>query len=57
MKVVIYRDSRKEWRWRIQARNNRIVGDSAEGYKNKSHALAMVDAILKPPIQIVVKDE
>jgi len=55
MKFVVYRDRLREWRWRIQARNNRIVGDSAEGYKSKSHALAMVDAILKPPVQIVVK--
>ena len=55
MKFVVYRDRQRDWRWRIQARNNRIVGDSAEGYRNKAHALAMVEAILKPPVQIVVK--
>ena len=35
MKLIIYQDKRKEWRWRIRARNGRIMADSGEGYKRK----------------------
>ena len=36
LKFHHYRDRRGEWRWRIQAMNNRIIADSAEGYKTRS---------------------
>jgi len=38
----VYRDRRKEWRWRLLAANGRKVTDSAEGYKNRGHAFRMV---------------
>jgi uncharacterized protein YegP (UPF0339 family) len=45
MKLDLYRDSKKEWRWRITARNGRIVGSSSEGYKRKSKAIANLKRI------------
>lgn len=38
MKFHIYQDARGEWRWRLKARNGRIVADSGEGYKRKGNA-------------------
>jgi uncharacterized protein YegP (UPF0339 family) len=38
MKVVFYRDVRGEWRWKIVARNGRIVGASSEGFKRERAA-------------------
>lgn len=38
MKFHIYRDTRGEWRWRLKARNGRIVADSGEGYVRKGGA-------------------
>lgn len=35
----IYRDARKGWRWRIRARNGKIVADCAESYKTRRAAL------------------
>ena len=32
-KLQIYKDKKKEFRWRLIARNNRIIADSGEGYK------------------------
>lgn len=32
----LYRDNRKEYRWRLKAANGRIMADSGEGYVNKS---------------------
>lgn len=35
----VYKDKKKEWRWRLQAANNRIIADSGEGYKNRSDCI------------------
>ncbi len=37
---TVYRDKRKEWRWRLTASNGRILADSGEGYKRKRDCLA-----------------
>jgi uncharacterized protein YegP (UPF0339 family) len=38
MKIEIYRDRKREWRWRIKARNGRIVGASSEGFNRRGKA-------------------
>lgn len=38
MNIVFYKDERSEWRWRVRAKNGRIVADSGEGYSSKSNA-------------------
>jgi uncharacterized protein YegP (UPF0339 family) len=35
-KFQLYRDGRQEYRWRLRARNNRIIADSGEGYVHKA---------------------
>lgn len=42
----VYFDAAGEWRWRITARNGRIVADSGEGYTRKSAAVAAVRKII-----------
>lgn len=37
--LEIYKDRKKEWRWRLRARNGKIVADSGEGYKRKATML------------------
>ena len=32
-KLFVYRDRKREWRWRMVGPNGRIVADSGEGYK------------------------
>ena len=39
-KWTFYKDQRKEWRWKRQAPNGRIVGASSEGYKNRLDCFA-----------------
>jgi uncharacterized protein YegP (UPF0339 family) len=34
----LYRDAGGQWRWRLRARNGRIVADSAEGYASRRNA-------------------
>ncbi len=38
MKFELYKDKKKEWRWRLKASNGKIIADSGEGYKNKEDA-------------------
>ncbi len=45
MKFIIYKDGKGEWRWRLKARNGRIVADSGEGYKRKAGAEKGINAI------------
>lgn len=54
MTVEIYKDNKKEYRWRITAPNGNIVADSAEGYKNKSDCMEMAQKIFSGDILIRV---
>jgi len=42
MKITVYRDKKKEWRWRWVAANGRIIGDSGEGYKRRKGCFEFV---------------
>jgi uncharacterized protein YegP (UPF0339 family) len=33
---TIYRDTRREYRWRLRASNGKIIADSGEGYTTKT---------------------
>ena len=33
---VKYRDRMFQWRWRLIAKNGKIIADSAEGYRNEA---------------------
>lgn len=41
----VYRDAKREWRWRFRASNEKIIADSGEGYTHQSdceHATALL---------------
>ena len=39
MRIELYKDIDKEWRWRIIARNGRIISDGQEGYRKRATML------------------
>ena len=44
----LYKDRGGEYRWRLQAENNKNIADSAEGYEAKAdceHGIALVRAL------------
>ena len=44
----LYKDKADEYRWRLQADNNEIIADSAEGYVAKrdcEHGIELVKAL------------
>jgi uncharacterized protein YegP (UPF0339 family) len=51
----IYKDKKKEWRWRMKSRNNRIIADSAEGYKRKSACEKFPKKLNEQMLGIVIK--
>jgi uncharacterized protein YegP (UPF0339 family) len=38
VQIVLFRDKRREWRFRVVARNRKVIAQS-EGYKRKASAL------------------
>ena len=44
-KLMIYRDRRGEWRWRLKAANGRILADGGEGYRRRASAQTAVDRV------------
>jgi uncharacterized protein YegP (UPF0339 family) len=54
-KLEIYRDGRREWRWRLRAANGRIVADSGEGYRRRAsvyRAIECVRALLSDDVNV-----
>lgn len=55
MHFIIFKDKADEYRWRLQARNGKIIADSAEGYTLKSGAKRAVNNLnskFKSPLKI-----
>ena len=46
MKFQVYPDKRGLWRWRLVARNKKIVADSGEGYARKANAIRALQRVL-----------
>jgi len=46
-KLQIYKDKKKEFRWRLIARNKRIVADSGESYKRLCTMMKTVNNLFK----------
>lgn len=53
MKFTIWQDKAGAWRWTLHARNRRVIADSAESYKRRAAALAMLKKI-NPAIPVEV---
>ena len=44
-KIEVYKDKKGEWRWRVRARNGRVLADSGEGYKRKRQCVHAIIAM------------
>lgn len=42
MKFVVRRDRKREYRWRLMARNGRIIAVSGEGYKRRADVVKAI---------------
>jgi uncharacterized protein YegP (UPF0339 family) len=44
-KIVVYKDRKKEWRWRLIAANGKAIANSGEGYKRRIDMLKALGTI------------
>lgn len=56
MRIDIYRDKKKEWRWRLVALNGRILADGAEGYKRFSAMMRILRKIAANPWPVLPEE-
>lgn len=52
----LYRDSQREYRWRLLARNGRNIATSGEGYANKADAIHAIGLVKLASTDTVIKD-
>ena len=45
MKIVIFKDKKGEWRWKMVAKNGRTVATSGEGYKQRAKLIKTLEVI------------
>jgi len=45
VKFTVYRDADKQWRWRLTARNGKILADSGEGYRRRIDCNTAIQSI------------
>lgn len=41
----LYRDARQEYRWRLRARNSKIIADCGEGYASRSNVARALKSV------------
>lgn len=54
--IDIYRDTRGEWRWRLQAANGRIIADSGEGYRDRRGVMRAIEALRRAAAWAVCRE-
>lgn len=55
MKLRVYRAA-DGWRWRLKARNGRIIADSGEAYTRRSDCVKVARKIASGPITVIVDE-
>jgi uncharacterized protein YegP (UPF0339 family) len=45
LKFEIYKDSKKDYRWRLKSANGKIIADCAEGYKRKKTIVRFIEDV------------
>lgn len=56
MRITVYRDVVGGWRWRLRARNGRIVADSAESYVRRGDCLRLARLVAAGGFELVVEE-
>jgi uncharacterized protein YegP (UPF0339 family) len=57
LQFEVYRDSRKQFRWRLKAANGHVIATSSEGYKAKADCLSAIARIKEDARTATVEDQ
>lgn len=52
--LQLYKDRKKQWRWKLLASNGRKIANGGEGYINHQDCLEMAKSIVQEPY--ILKD-
>ena len=53
LKCEIYQDKKGEYRWRVKAKNGRVIATSGEGLSRKRYAKSTTKALFKDTVTFV----
>lgn len=57
LKIEMYKDRRGQWRWRMLARNGKVIADSAESYSKRGNVVRAARSVRQSLANIVdIKD-
>lgn len=51
MHFYVYKDKKGEWRWKLRAKNGKIIADSGEGYKRRRDCVNGAQLLMSLPEQ------
>jgi len=57
IKFYVYADVNSEYRWRLVAKNNSVIADSGEGYKNVADILSAIELVMDTDRATVIVDK
>ena len=57
MYFILFQDVQKQWRWNLNADNNKIIATGAEGYHNKQDALHGITLVKQNAASALVYDK
>lgn len=52
-KLIIYKDRKKQFRWKLVATNGKKIANSGEGYINKKDCIDIAIDIVMSPYELV----
>ena len=56
LRFYVYFDSRNQYRWRLLAKNRKVIADSGESYKEKRNCLKTIRLIANSAADAIVED-
>jgi uncharacterized protein YegP (UPF0339 family) len=51
--LILYKDRKKQWRWKLVAANGNKIANGGEGYINRIDCLDMAISIIQEPYNFI----
>jgi uncharacterized protein len=57
MKYILYRDRKRQFRWKLLSRNNKIIAIAGESFTRKANCLKSIDRIRRESTIVPILDK
>ena len=51
--LILYKDRKKQWRWKLVAANGNKIANGSEGYVNRVDCQMMATSIVQQPYNLI----